>query len=86
MLVECFRCKKEYLTEADPHGFVLEKVDGVLDWRHNCGCFWAQELAALRAFKKEALEVLQKAVNMDCPFCAKQVRAFLARHKGDAHE
>jgi hypothetical protein len=38
MLVTCNICKKEFLTEADPHAFVLENGR----WVDNCGCYFAK--------------------------------------------
>lgn len=40
MMVECYLCKKEYLTEADPHAFVFVKGN----WENNCGCYFLQDL------------------------------------------
>jgi hypothetical protein len=39
MLVSCYTCGTEYLTEADPHAFVLVKGK----WEHNCGCYFSKK-------------------------------------------
>jgi hypothetical protein len=64
MMVNCFDCGKEYLTEADPHAWVFKQ----LEWRHNCGCYFIKakekEIQSLKSQLSEALSELKR--EMEC--------------------
>jgi len=51
MMVSCFLCNKEYLTEADPHAFLFIKGE----WRNNCGCYFTtyQDKEAIKHLTKD---------------------------------
>ena len=61
MMVSCYICQKEFLTEADPHANVFHKGE----WKINCGCFFSseeiqQELANLYSNQEKLINLLQE--------------------------
>jgi hypothetical protein len=62
MMVSCYLCQKEILTEADPHAHVFHHGE----WKVNCGCFFSpeetqQELANLLSNQEKLVSLLQEA-------------------------